>query len=101
MFVHHVFFWLKDGSGDTEKAQLEKGIQALLTINDLFVFSDVGKPAATDRPVIDRTYHFSLLLVFRDQKGQDEYQVHPTHLRFVETCAHLWSHVKIYDSETV
>jgi len=99
MFVHHVFFWLREGLGNEEIQKVEEGIKSLLSI-EAVKYGDVGKPADTDRPVIDRSYSYSLLTVFEDKDGHDIYQPHPTHKKFIEECSPFWSKVLIYDSET-
>jgi hypothetical protein len=98
MFVHHVFFWLKDGLSYEEIQTFEKGVSSLLKIEHVKM-GDVGKPASTDRPVIERSYSYSLLLVFEDMAAHDAYQPHPDHKAFIEGCSHLWNRVLIYDSE--
>lgn len=100
MFVHHVYFWLKEGLTDEDIRTFEKSVSSLLQIEHVKM-GDVGKPASTDRPVIDRSYSYSLLLVFEDKAAHDAYQPHPVHKAFVERCSHLWDRVLIYDSETV
>jgi hypothetical protein len=55
-------------------------------------------PADTDRPIIDRSYSYALILTFADKAAHDAYQVHPTHDKFRTECGHLWSRVQIYDS---
>lgn len=100
MFVHVVNFWLKAGLSAEEEAQFVNGVKSLGNIVTLRSFN-VGKPAATDRPVIDRSYNYCLLTVFDDIAGHDVYQEHPVHLKFIEDCKHLWDRVLIYDSETI
>ncbi|RDC64792.1 Dabb family protein [Adhaeribacter pallidiroseus] len=100
MFVHHVFFFLKPDLDQEQQAAFEAGVKALLPIQHVKL-GDVGKPASTDRPVIDRSYSYSLLLVFENLVDHDAYQVDPIHLNFVETCKQYWDRVQIYDSETV
>ena len=100
MFVHHVFFWLKEGLNEEEIQVFEKSVFSLLKIEHVKT-GDVGKPAPTDRPVIDRSYSYSLLLIFEDKAAHDAYQPHPVHQQFVDSCSHLWSKVLIYDSESV
>jgi hypothetical protein len=98
MFVHHVFFWMKEITpGEFKK--FETGVSTLPSI-ELVKFGDVGKPAATNRPIIERSYSYSLLLVFEDKAAHDEYQTHPVHLKFIEDCSGLWNRVLIYDSES-
>lgn len=100
MFVHVVNFWLKPGLSAADIKKFEEGVQSLSAIESLVMFN-VGKPAATDRPVIDRSYSYCELTVFNDEAGHDIYQQHPIHLAFVENCKHLWDKVLIYDSETI
>jgi len=44
----------------------------------------VGKMVPSHRPVVDQSYQVALNLVFPDKKAQDDYQVHPMHVEFVE-----------------
>jgi hypothetical protein len=97
LFVHHVYFWLKNPGSADDRARLLKGLQTLPTIN-VIKTAHIGVPADTNRPVIDTSYHFSLLLLFNNRQDQDAYQTHPTHLKFVEDCSALWTKVIVYDS---
>ena len=97
LFVHHVYFWLKNPNSSEDRARLLKGLQTLPTI-DVIKTSHIGVPADTNRSVIDTSYQFSLLLIFNNRKDQDTYQNHPTHLKFVEDCSALWTKVIVYDS---
>ena len=36
--------------------------------------------------------------MFDDVEGQNAYQVHPIHQKFVEDCSHLWRKVTVFDS---
>jgi len=100
MFVHHVFFWMKDHLTSDAFKKFENGIKTLPAI-ELVKFGDVGKPAGTNRTVIERSYSYSLLLVFENRSAHDDYQIHPVHKKFVEDCSDLWSKVLIYDSESI
>ena len=100
MFVHHVFFWMKEDLSPEDFATFEKGVSTLPKI-ELVKFGDVGKPAGTNRPIIERSYSYSLLLVFENKAEHDEYQTHPVHLKFIEDCSMLWNRVLIYDSESL
>ncbi|QHT66146.1 Dabb family protein [Rhodocytophaga rosea] len=97
MFVHHVYFWLKNPSSKPDHAKLLKGLQSLTSIEAIKT-SHIGVPADTNRPVIEKSYQFSLLLIFNNRQDQDTYQTHPTHLKFVEDCSNLWTKVIVYDS---
>jgi hypothetical protein len=98
MFVHSVYFWLKPGITEAEKAEFIKRGNAIAKLPSV-KHGWFGVPAATDRPVIDRSYSYGLVVVFDDEAGHDEYQVHPVHDAFRE-LHHLWTEVKIYDFET-
>ena len=100
MFVHHVFFWLKPGNTPEEVKKFEASVSSLKSIQSVHM-AEIGKPASTNRPVIDTTYSYSLLLIFKSMADHDAYQVDPTHLQFVKDCSHLWDRVQIYDSETI
>lgn len=99
-FVHIVNFYLKAGLTAEEVTAFEQGVSELAKV-EVIAFFNLGKPADTDRPVIDRSYSYCLLTVFADKPGHDLYQVHPVHLNFVETCSKYWEKVVIFDSETI
>ena len=100
MFVHHVFFWLKPSNTPEENQKFEKSVSTLKEIKSIKQV-DIGKPALTDREVIDTTYSYSLLLIFDSLEAHDEYQVDPIHLQFVADSSTLWERVLIYDSESI
>jgi hypothetical protein len=97
MFVHHVYFWLKNPGSAEDKAKLVEGLRKLSKVSTIKMFH-IGQPAATNRDVIDRSYAASWLAIFDDQPAQDSYQTDPIHLKFVEECSSLWSKVVVYDS---
>ncbi len=96
--VHHVFFWLKNPGSKEDLAQLLAGIRGLAQIETVRGIH-VGVPASTEkRDVIENSYSASELLYFDSVEGQNVYQVHPLHQKFVADCAHLWSKVVVFDS---
>jgi hypothetical protein len=97
MFVHHVYFWLKNPDSEEDKNKLIDGLRKLSKVKTIKMFH-IGKPAATSRDVIDRSYAASWLAIFDDQAAQDNYQTDPIHLRFVDECSLLWTRVVVYDS---
>ncbi|HEX2612148.1 MAG TPA: Dabb family protein [Fibrobacteria bacterium] len=97
MFVHCVYFWLKPGIEAADEKTFVERAQALTTLPSV-KHGWVGKPAATDRPVIDRSYSYGLTVVFDDAAGHDAYQVHPVHDAFRDLHG-FWTAVKIYDFE--
>ena len=98
MFVHSVYFWLKKGLSQEELKKFVDRGEALKKISSVRQ-GYFGTPAATDRPVIDRSYSYGLVVSFDDAKGHDAYQVDPIHDRFRE-LAPLWDKVIIYDFES-
>ena len=97
LFVHHVYFWLHNPDSQKDFNSLMEGLRALTAVQTIVSFH-IGKPASTSRGVIDTSYALSWLLLFRSKEDQDQYQEDPVHLKFVETCKHLWSKVMVYDS---
>jgi hypothetical protein len=100
MFMHTVYFWLKEGLSDTDRAEFLRGVTSLTTIDSVRQ-RHVGVPAPTDREVIDRTYSYALVVAFEDQAAHDRYQEHPVHDAFRGTCERFWRKVQIYDSLSV
>jgi hypothetical protein len=98
VFIHSVYFWLKEGLTETQVDEFRKGLSSLTTISSVRQ-SFVGVPAETDREVIDNTYSYALIVIFDDLEGHDEYQVDPVHDRFREECAIYWTKVLIYDAK--
>jgi Stress responsive A/B Barrel Domain len=97
MFIHHVYFWLKNPDAAADIDQLKKGLQTLTVIETIGMYQ-IGVPAATNRDVIDRSYSVSWMLMFDNLEDEEIYQNHPIHKKFVEDCAHLWSRIVVYDS---
>ena len=99
--VHHVFFWLKNPNSKEDLANLLAGIRGLAQIETVRGLH-VGVAASTEqRSVVDSSYSASELIFFDDIKGQDIYQVHPLHQKFIADCSHLWSRVTVFDSIAV
>jgi hypothetical protein len=96
--THHVIFWLKNRDSKEDLKKLLEGLKTLEKIETVKKIH-IGVPASTEkRDVVDNSYSASELLFFDDLAGQDAYQVHPIHKKFVEQCSHLWEKVIVYDS---
>lgn len=96
MFVHSVYFWLREDLTEDEIKRFENALQSLVSI-DSVKSGYLGLPASTNRPIIDRSYSYGLICVFEDQAAHDAYQIDPEHERFREEFAPYWSDIKIYD----
>ena len=97
IFVHHVYFWLKNPESKEDKNKLVEGLRRLAEVQTIKT-CHIGQPAPTNREVIERSYAISWLVIFNNKQDQDSYQSDPIHLKFVDECSHLWSKVIVYDS---
>ena len=100
IFIHHVYFWLKNTGNMEDRDQLVEGLTKLSKATTIHQFH-IGKPANTNREVIDSSYAVSWMLVFKNDADQATYQTDPIHLKFIEECSHLWSKVVVYDAVDV
>jgi hypothetical protein len=99
-FIHQVYFWLKEPGSQEGRKRFEEGLKALVNVETIQNYH-LGVPAGTSRDVIDATYTYSLLTVFKNREDQDIYQTHPIHLKFIEDCNDLWERVVVYDSVSI
>ena len=83
MFSHVVIFWTDPANPNAADTLLEGATRFLKPIPGVIHFHS-GKMASSHRPVVEQTYQVGLNIIFSDRKAQDDYQVHPLHLRFVE-----------------
>ncbi len=97
IFVHHVFFWLNEPGNLQVREKFEKGLQDLLQIGEIQEFH-IGKPADTHRSVVENSYTYSLLVIFRDKEDHDIYQNHPIHHKFIDECGSFWNRIQVFDS---
>lgn len=97
LFVHHVYFWLKNPGSAADKAKLMEGLEKLSKVPTIRMVH-IGTPATTNRDVIERGYAISWLCLFDNLEEQEVYQKHPIHLKFVDDYSHLWEKVIVYDS---
>ena len=95
IFVHHVFFWLKEPNNPEARTQFELGLKTLTTIPEI-QSSHTGIPVESTREVVDDSFTYSYMTFFRSNEDQTIYQTHPTHLQFIEDCQHLWHKVIVY-----
>ena len=97
IFIHHVYFWLKNTGNSEDRSELVQGLKKLSSATTIKEFH-IGVPANTNRDVIDSSYAVSWMLIFATDADQEYYQTDPMHLKFIEECSHLWSKVIVYDS---
>lgn len=97
IFVHHVYFWLKNPDSKKDLDELVRGLNELSKASSIKSYH-MGVPAGTSRDVIDGSYAISWLTIFENAEDEQKYQVDPIHLDFIDKCKHLWSKVIVYDS---
>jgi len=83
MFSHVVIFWADPKQPNAVQELIDGANQYLKPIPGVIQFH-VGKMVPSHRPVVDQSYQVALNLIFPDKKSQDDYQVHPLHVEFVE-----------------
>jgi hypothetical protein len=94
MFVHTVYFWLKETSA---RQQLVEDCTTFLskipTVRRLWT----GVPAMTPRDVVDNSYDVGLCVILDDAAGHDVYQEHSLHKEFGARNKAHWRRVQVYD----
>lgn len=97
MFSHIVIFNLKKDLSPAQIEEFEAGLESLRSIPAILF--DFGKPAPSERAVVQKDYDYQLTTLFTSQDHHDIYQEHPTHKKFIADCAHLWEKVRVYDAK--
>jgi hypothetical protein len=97
IFIHHVYFWLKNTGSVPDRDKLIEGLTKLSSVKTIKQFH-IGIPANTNRDVIERGYAISWFVLFNNAADQASYQEDPVHLKFIDDCKHLWEKVVVYDS---
>ena len=99
MFSHVVILWA-DPANPKAADELIAGAKKYLAPLPGIVHFHVGNMAPSHRPVVDQSYQVALNVVFDSKQAQDDYQVHPLHLEFVEKVFKpVCKKVVVYDFE--
>lgn len=97
VFVHSVYFWLKEDVTNDDKArffELLRGLEDIRSVEEL----ELGIPAGTPRTVVDNTYDVALLVYFKDKEGHDFYQDDRIHTEAIEEFEDWIADIRIYDA---
>jgi hypothetical protein len=97
MFVHVVFFWLKDTAPEGEADRVVASCRELLGQIPTVRKIEAGRPAMTPRDVVDNSYDVGLCVLLDDAAGHDVYQVHDLHKQFIARHKDHWKRVQVYD----
>jgi hypothetical protein len=96
-FSHVVIFWTDPAQPNAVEELLAGANRYLKDIPGVLQFH-VGKMVPSHRPVVDQSYQVGLNLVFPTKQAQDDYQVHPQHVEFVEKVfKKVCTKVVVYD----
>jgi len=99
MFSHIVIFSTDPAQPDAVTTLMAGAEKYLRPIPGVLQFH-AGRMAGSHRPVVDQSYQVALNLVFPNRQAQDDYQVHPQHVEFVEKVfKRVCQRVVIYDFE--
>ncbi len=99
VFSHIVIIWTDPAKPQAADELLAGAEKYLKSIPGVLHFH-AGKMAGSHRPVVDQSYQVALNVVFPDKATQDAYQVHPSHLEFVEKVLKpVCKKVVVYDFE--
>ena len=99
MFCHVVIFWTKPEVSNAADLLVEGVERYLRPVPGVRVIH-VGRMVKSERPVVDQSYQVALNLCFDNKAAQDAYQIHPSHLEFVEKVFKpVCARAVIYDFE--
>ena len=98
MLAHSVYFTLTDSS-PRARQKLVDDCKEYLTGHPGTVFFAAGnRVEELDRPVNDRDFDVSLLVVFEDKAAHDRYQDASQHHKFIEENSANWKAVRVFDA---
>jgi hypothetical protein len=99
LLQHNVYFYLNEDVTEQEAAEFEKGLEKLMSIDEVYKYQ-LGTPGPTpDRDVTDHSFGYSIFSWFKTMEDYEVYAQHPTHLEFIDEYSGLWADVKVYDSK--
>ncbi len=100
LFVHSVYFWLKEEVTDEERASFVEILKELEQIESVQAL-EVAVSADTPREVVDNSYDIALFVYFNDRIGHDKYQSDPIHTDAVSRFEDWIEEIRIYDAITL
>ena len=99
MFSHVVIFWT-DPKNPNSTNELIEGANRYLSGIPGIISCHIGRMVGSHRPVVEQTYQVGLNVTFASKQAQDDYQVHPLHVEFIEKVfKRVCTKVVIYDFE--
>jgi len=99
MFSHVVIFWTDPNNPDATNQLMDGANKYLRPIPGVLQLY-IGRMVPSHRSVVDQSYQVGLNVLFETKKAQDDYQVHPLHVEFLEKVfKRLCKKVVVYDFE--
>ena len=95
-FVHTAYFWFKEGTTSAQISDFKSSSEKLREIETVQGYY-AGSPAPTTRAVIENSYDFAIVFLFKDLEAQEYYQKHPLHLELIEKHQDIWEKVMVTD----
>jgi hypothetical protein len=100
-FSHAVLIWFDDSDDKNLLKSFEEDCADFINKSEFIVSYHLGKPASTNRPIIDNSYTYCLIVTFESEEDQEKYQEEMVHKEFVEKYKEHWSKLLIYDSISI
>jgi hypothetical protein len=99
MFSHVVIFWTDPAKPEAVDELLDGANKYLKPIPGVIHYH-IGRMVPSHRPVVERSYQVGLNVMFDSKKAQDDYQVHPLHVDFIDKVfKRVCKKVVVYDFE--
>ena len=96
--MHTVVFWLKPDIPGTIPAEMaefyNERITGVVGVESVFV----GRPAGSEREVVDSSYQLLSSVLFKDAAAQAAWQVDPVHDAFRDRFGPHFERVVVYDN---
>lgn len=97
--MHTVYIWLKDDLSEADENGFVNSSKTLGNIQSVARFR-MGIPEKTEsREVVDNSYSYAFNIEFNSVQDQEDYQIDPIHLKFVEDNKDKWTKVIVYDNQ--
>ncbi len=98
IFIHTVYFWLKEETSDEDRHSFEDGLRKLGTSTNSSGFYWGTPLDIPDREVVDSSYDYAITSFFDTLEQHEVYQTtDPVHQNFIDSHNHIWRAVKVYD----
>lgn len=95
-FVHTVYFWFKEDVTHVEVKEFAEASKSLAQIQGVLKVYG-GTPAATERPSLEKSYDYALVVLMKDIIAHDAYQQDPIHLKLLSSYSSMFDSILVTD----